>query len=756
MSLQVSDPYAPTFSPVPGKPTVLVTGMYGIGDNIHQRAILRELMKTRDVYLETYYGAIVHDLVAQGLHIVSKVLPRPRIAESTARTKAARLPTRFDDRRRLTYHPGDVRRCGSIVKAQFASVGLTAPEAPDFSLPVPDAWRAKARRLIASWPTNGRPILIYRPIVLNGVWNCPARAPNPATYAALFAPLRDRFFVVSVADLRQREQIVGVEQDADVKLHRGEVDFETLAALFHEAALVYCCPGFAPVLAQAVGARTIIVYGGHETSATSNGVGDHLAPTLHVDLDKPCACHNPSHNCDKTISLAPARARIEAFVKDVKTRSRGLIFATTYCDTPNRLKLLDHWLALTTRLNPGYDVLIVDTPTGDFDPSNSFVASIALKYGAATVHIPGDRSPLSLHTFADNIGHLGGGVKSGGAPKSHGRDGWGRAFTYGLEAAIRGKYEFAVHIEGDSLFRLPVGPILSQMAAEKIDVASIPVRGMRHDVGGWVETGLMFFRTEFLTRSHFLGKYDWPNRKRLPAPEVIIHKQLGPALKMMPWIGLRNDRDEVTVDNVATYGLDWLTHCRDAIDVYDRFVAIADRPIEVKVNLGCGSNRLSGWRNFDKEVDISKRLPFESASVDYLFVEHCVEHIDFYKAIEFFKEVLRVLKPGGTFRVTVPSIEQIVERATPDYVKFTTKWQPDESVRGALHAILYCHGHRAAWTAALMNATLKYAGFDAIRERRPGVSDHTALSGVEGHHKVIGEKFNSIESMSFEADAPGC
>ena len=36
-----------------------------------------------------------------------------------------------------------------------------------------------------------------------------------------------------------------------------------------------------------------------------------------------------------------------------------------------------------------------------------------------------------------------------------------------------------------------------------------------------------------------------------------------------------------------------------------------------------------------------------------------------------------------------------------------------------------------------------------------GISRHGALRGVEGHGKVIGDKFNRIESMCFEATKPG-
>jgi 2-polyprenyl-3-methyl-5-hydroxy-6-metoxy-1,4-benzoquinol methylase len=68
-----------------------------------------------------------------------------------------------------------------------------------------------------------------------------------------------------------------------------------------------------------------------------------------------------------------------------------------------------------------------------------------------------------------------------------------------------------------------------------------------------------------------------------------------------------------------------------------------------------------------------------------------------------------------------------------------------------MHAMLYCHGHKTAWNALLMEATLYVAGFDHPSKQELGVSSHPALCGVEGHARVIGEKFNAIESITFEA-----
>jgi hypothetical protein len=55
--------------------------------------------------------------------------------------------------------------------------------------------------------------------------------------------------------------------------------------------------------------------------------------------------------------------------------------------------------------------------------------------------------------------------------------------------------------------------------------------------------------------------------------------------------------------------------------------------------------------------DLSKGIPFESDSVDAVCHSHVLEHLDRPVAGAFLKETLRVLKPGGIYRIVVPDFE---------------------------------------------------------------------------------------------------
>jgi len=284
--------------------------MYGIGDNIHQRAVIREAMKEGPVLLETFYYSLFYDLVEQGLKLRRLTGHPPRIRERTVFRDYCNPVNR--NYAKITYDPARIKACGSILAAQFNSIGRAMPARPNFSLPVPHAWRQWAREAVGSGVR--KPILVYRPIVLNDVWKAEARAPDPTLYSAIFRTIRDQYHVVSVANLGDAgEYIVGENQDADSNFNRGELDFETMAGLFAEATMTFTCPGFAPVLSQAVGTRTVIVYGANECHTTTNIVGEHQALTLAIEPDVPCAHHMKNCNCSKHITLPPAIARLEAF-----------------------------------------------------------------------------------------------------------------------------------------------------------------------------------------------------------------------------------------------------------------------------------------------------------------------------------------------------------------------------------------------------------------------------------------------------------
>lgn len=305
------------------KRPAIVRGMHGLGDNLHQRAVLRQLMVEHDVWLESSWVAPYHDLIADGLKVIHKATSLRTQAKNAKRERRrfeqSRAPIgarRFD----VWYRPADVRRCGSVLGAMMKSVGGDLDQA-DFRLPIPEAWRAQAATWLRRWrPT--KPIMIYRPLVERTEWGgCAARNPDADAYADLFREIRDQFFVVSIADLvRGKEWISGRQVEADAICHYGELEFEALAALTSIAGLVFCSPGFAVILAQSVGTPAICTFGGYENSS-SFSAGARFAPYLGIDPIEPCDCFSHDHACQKQIDLAAARSKVRAFAAKAAARA---------------------------------------------------------------------------------------------------------------------------------------------------------------------------------------------------------------------------------------------------------------------------------------------------------------------------------------------------------------------------------------------------------------------------------------------------
>ena len=291
---------------------LLLWGMHGLGDNLHQRALVRELSKSHELWLKTSYPQIYHDFPE--LHLVHLNSPVRVMAKNEARSAQlycaeppASLPVI-----RVSYPPEDVKKTGSVLGAMSKVCGVALG---DFRMPVPPEWR------MPQIDTGGRPLLVYRPLTERAESiGYATRNPDATAYNALFKAIRGEFFVVSVADVeRGKEWLVGPPVAADLQLHAGELDFEALAGLFHSAALVFGAPGFATILAQAVGTPMVTVFGGFE-DARSYSAGARFSPWLAIEPTKPCNCWTHGHDCDKRIDLASAVKRVQDFVSHCEAR----------------------------------------------------------------------------------------------------------------------------------------------------------------------------------------------------------------------------------------------------------------------------------------------------------------------------------------------------------------------------------------------------------------------------------------------------
>lgn len=144
------------------------------------------------------------------------------------------------------------------------------------------------------------------------------------------------------------------------------------------------------------------------------------------------------------------------------------------------------------------------------------------------------------------------------------------------------------------------------------------------------------------------------------------------------------------------------------------------------LNLCAGGNTLPApWRNHDRDMDLNNPLPFADNTVDRIFIEHGLEHIDSAHGMRFLAEAHRVLKPGGVIRICVPELARLDSAHIRD--------------------ICTGHGHQQIYSEQTLRLFLFGAGFALI-----GI-ETTCRKETDGHWKVIGEAKDNLETLRMEA-----
>jgi hypothetical protein len=318
--------------------------MHGLGDNIHQRAVIRALLKREySIALETSWPCVYHDLPVR---FIRKPVALRTQLKNAAREAAKFAPTppshHTNNAIQISYNRSSVGS-GTILQAMFTAAGIGGDYADaDYTLPIPWEWDDALTNKIGQPPVTPKPLMIYRPLVMRPEWRGSGlRNANPDQYAELITMVRDSFFVVSVADLEaNREWIVGPQLIPDVSLNHGELSFETMAALFSRAAVVFTSSGFPAILGPAVRVPTISIQGGFEPSSW-HADGAKFAPYLGIDPINPCICATSACTkmCAKTLDMPVARQRVAEFLglsATAESRPVSEIFAPAVYPPPSR------------------------------------------------------------------------------------------------------------------------------------------------------------------------------------------------------------------------------------------------------------------------------------------------------------------------------------------------------------------------------------------------------------------------------------
>lgn len=299
----------------------VIDGMQGIGDCIRQRAIVEERCITnRTVWLRTPWPQLFQDMVANPFGAELKLLPilgalrtqaKNVIAYSNLFTTDSPPPDATTEV--VWYTHKRIRETGSFLRATMHNAGLPL-DRRNYTLPLPQtSFGPRVESVMER--AQGKPICLFRPLVTRKEWGgCGARNPDAQSYYELYQSIRDRYFVVAVADVDVHNETFTYPgcRGGDTDYLHGELSLNEIIAITSISSLVFASPGFACILASALHTPSVMVCGGHEHSGFY--APDMLAPFLGIDPIAPDDCF--THECghDKTIDMPRAMDRLQEFV----------------------------------------------------------------------------------------------------------------------------------------------------------------------------------------------------------------------------------------------------------------------------------------------------------------------------------------------------------------------------------------------------------------------------------------------------------
>lgn len=216
------------------------------------------------------------------------------------------------------------------------------------------------------------------------------------------------------------------------------------------------------------------------------------------------------------------------------------------------------------------------------------------------------------------------------------------------------------------------------------------------------------------------------------------------------------------------------------------------------VQFGCGFSTADGWLNFDSSPtlrverlpavgptvsrllarnskpfpesvqygDILRGLPVAENSVAACYASHVLEHLSANDMRVALRNTLKILRPGGVFRLIVPDLES---RAKV-YLKDLESGASDANSRfmratglglesrpagllGQIRLMLGGSQHLWMWDEPSMRAELERAGFVAIRRCKFGDASEPMFGAVEEVSRFV-EDGTHIEECAMEARKP--
>lgn len=104
----------------------------------------------------------------------------------------------------------------------------------------------------------------------------------------------------------------------------------------------------------------------------------------------------------------------------------------------------------------------------------------------------------------------------------------------------------------------------------------------------------------------------------------------------------------------------------------------------MKLNLGCGTEKLEGYINIDVEPTckpdlifnfLAPPLPYEAGSVESIVMFHTIEHVRKTYHLRLLQECYRLLEPKGQLIISFPEFLRCVENWKSNKYGIRDKWE---------------------------------------------------------------------------------
>lgn len=178
----------------------------------------------------------------------------------------------------------------------------------------------------------------------------------------------------------------------------------------------------------------------------------------------------------------------------------------------------------------------------------------------------------------------------------------------------------------------------------------------------------------------------------------------------------------------------------------------------LKLNLGCGNNKITGYVNIDVEPSVKpdkvcnfliEALPYEDSSVAEILLLHTIEHIrkDYHPRI--LSEIQRVLKSDGRVLIAYPEFLKCVENWKTNHRGKKTFWE--HTIFG--RQLYPSDFHVCIMDTAEFTKTLRNYGFKNISSRpEPDEPFNTIITAVKGQAKLRYENLvrDDMSTIKFE------